>query len=113
FAVNAGTYLLAVAGMLLADFPSRVEVAPEERGMRRLVSGFRIAWGDGLVRRILVTMSTFSFFSLSFIYLMPTLASESLGMKTRRLRYWLVFAGFGVRAAIAAPITAAWRVRAC
>src|SRR5438067_6498020 len=62
FAVNAGTYLFAVAGMLLADFPTRVEVAPEERGVRRLVSGFRIAWGDGLVRRILVTMSTFSFF---------------------------------------------------
>ncbi|TMK88057.1 MAG: MFS transporter [Actinobacteria bacterium] len=66
------------------------------------MSGFRIAWADRLVRRILVTMTTFSFFSLSFIYLMPTLASENLGMKTRSLAYGLLFAGFALGAALGA-----------
>src|SRR5207302_10663983 len=83
FVVNAVTYLFAVAGVAVATFQTRVESGDRapEAGLRRLVSGFRIAWQDRLVRRILVTMSTFSFFSLSFIYLMPTLASETLGIK--------------------------------
>jgi MFS family permease len=103
FVVNAATYLFAVAGVVVADFPSRVD-APQssESGLRRMVSGFRIAWQDRLVRRILVTMSTFSFFSLSFIYLMPTLASENLGMNTRSLAYGLLFAAFALGAALGA-----------
>jgi MFS family permease len=102
FAVNAATYLFAVAGVVVADFPSRVVVTAAESGLRRLVSGFRVAWQDRLVRRILVTMSTFSFFSLSFIYLMPTLASENLGMNTRSLAYGLLFAAFALGAALGA-----------
>jgi len=105
FVVNALTYLFAVAGVVVADFPTRVSVVDDsspESGLRRLVSGFRIAWADRLVRRILVTMTTFSFFSLSFIYLMPTLASENLGMNTRSLAYGLLFAGFALGAALGA-----------
>ena len=105
FVVNAATYLFAVAGVVVADFPTRVAVvddSPPESGLRRLVSGFRIAWADRLVRRILVTVATFSFFSLSFIYLMPTLASENLGMKTRSLAYGLLFAAFALGAALGA-----------
>jgi MFS family permease len=103
FVVNAVTYLFAVAGVVVADFPSRVDAPPSsESGLRRMVSGFRIAWQDRLVRRILVVMSTFSFFSLSFIYLMPTLASENLGMNTRSLAYGLLFAAFALGAALGA-----------
>ncbi len=105
FVLNAVTYLFAVAGVVIADFPTRVSPddgpAPEA-GLRRLASGFRIAWADRLVRRILVTMATFSFFSLSFIYLMPTLASENLGMKTKSVAYALLFAGFALGAALGA-----------
>ena len=102
FVVNAVTYLFAVAGVTFARFPTRVEVAPEATGLRRLVSGFRIAWQDLLVRRILVTMATFSFFSLAFIYLMPSLASQNLGMNPRSLGYGLLFAGFALGAAMGA-----------
>src|SRR5439155_1854116 len=102
FVVNAVTYLFAVAGVTFARFPTRVEVAPEATGLRRLVSGFRIAWQDLLVRRILVTMATFSFFSLAFIYLMPSLASQNLGMNPRSLGYGLLFAGFALSAAMGA-----------
>src|SRR5438270_5186787 len=102
FVVNAVTYLFAVAGVAVADFPTRVQAVAEEKGLQRLVSGFRIAWDDRLVRRILVTMATFSFFSLAFIYLMPSLASENLGMNTRSLAYGLLFAGFALGAAMGA-----------
>jgi MFS family permease len=102
FVVNAGTYLFAVLGVAVADFPTRTEVPAPESGARRLVAGFRIAWQDRLVRRILVTMTTFSFFSLSFIYLMPSLASQNLGMKTRSLAYGLLFSSFALGAAMGA-----------
>ena len=102
FVVNAVTYLFAVIGVTVADFPTRVDIVPDERGLRRLASGFRIAWDDRLVRRILVTMTTFSFFSLAFIYLMPSLASDNLGMNTRSLAYGLLFAGFALGAAMGA-----------
>jgi MFS family permease len=102
FVVNAGTYLFCVAGMLIAKFESKVEVVVEEAGVHRLLAGFRIAWRDRLVRRILLTVSTFSFFSLAFIYLMPTLASENLGMNTRSLGYGLLFADFALGAALGA-----------
>src|SRR5947209_206729 len=103
FVLNAATYLFAVAGVVVADFPSRVAAAPApEAGLRRLMSGFKIAWADRLVRRILVIVATFSFFSLSFIYLMPTLASENLGMQTRSLAYGLLFAAFALGAALGA-----------
>src|SRR5205807_10146257 len=100
----AVTYLFAVTGVVVAEFPTRAaeSTAQPERGLRRLVSGFRLAWADRLVRGILVTMTTFSFFSLSFIYLMPTLASENLGMKTRSLAYGLLFAAFALGAALGA-----------
>jgi MFS family permease len=111
FALNAVTYLFCVAGMLLADFATRVQVMVEETGLRRLASGFRIAFQDRLVRRILVTMSTFSFFSLSFIYLMPAMASENLGMKTRSLAYGLLFAIFALGAATGALSVGTFLVR--
>ncbi len=103
FVVNAFTYLFAVAGVVVADFPTRPgwEAQPE-KGLQRLLSGFRIAWADRLVRRILVTVTTFSFFSLSFIYLMPTLASENLGMNTKSIAYALLFAAFALGAALGA-----------
>jgi MFS family permease len=103
FVVNAATYLFAVAGVVIADFPSKIEgAAAPEAGLRRLVSGFQIAWADRLVRRILIIVCTFSFFSLSFIYLMPTLASENLGMKTKSIAYALLFAAFALGAALGA-----------
>ena len=102
FVVNAVTYLFAVLGVVVADFPTRVATAVSEGGFDRIVSGFRIAARDKLVRRILVTVTTFSFFSLSFIYLMPSLASDNLGMNPRSFAYGLLFAGFALGAALGA-----------
>ena len=102
FVVNAVTYLFAVLGVVVADFPTRVVTAVSEGGLNRIVSGFRIAARDKLVRRILITVTTFSFFSLSFIYLMPSLASDNLGMNPRSFAYGLLFAGFALGAALGA-----------
>jgi MFS family permease len=101
FSVNAVTYLFAVAAILAARFPS-LPRSPDQRGFRQLVSGFAIAWNDRLVRRIIITMATMSFFVLPFIGLMPVLAADNLGMDVRSLAYGLLYAAFGTGAALGA-----------
>ena len=102
FAVNALTYLFAVAAVWITPFPGRAPGPAEESGRSRLLAGFRTARHDPLVRRILTTMATMSLFSLAFVGLMPALAAENLGMRPRSLGYGLLYAGFGAGAALGA-----------
>jgi predicted MFS family arabinose efflux permease len=102
FAVNALTYLFAVAAVWVTRFPGRVAGPSEDPGSRRLLAGFRTARRDPLVRRILTTMAAMSLFSLAFVGLMPALAAENLRMRPRSLGYGLLYAGFGAGAALGA-----------
>lgn len=99
FAVNAATYLFAVVGLVVADYPRRAGGVLAEQGLRRLASGFRIARHDPLIRRVLLTLSSFSFFSLAFIGLMPVIAEVNLGIGPRSVQYGLLYAAFGLGAA--------------
>ena len=101
FAANALTYLFAVAAIWVTPFPRRARDASEE-GRGRLLAGFRVVRHDPLVRRILTTMATMSLFSLAFVGLMPALAADNLGMRPRSLGYGLLYAGFGLGAALGA-----------
>src|SRR5690242_12273400 len=96
FGINAGTYLLAVAGLLLANYDRPNESKNTERAMARILSGFRIAREDPLVRRILVSMTLFSFFSLMFVGLMPAIAAKNFGIRAKSIQYGLLYAGFGL-----------------
>ena len=102
FAVNAGTYLFAVAGLLLARYPRRVGAVVAERGFSRLASGFRIARADPLISRVLLTLVSFSLFSLAFVGLMPVIAADNFGIRPRSVAYGLFYAGFGFGAALGA-----------
>ncbi|MBA3654320.1 MAG: MFS transporter [Actinobacteria bacterium] len=101
FSVNAVTYLFAVVAILAARFPPTPR-SHDLRGWRQLASGFAIAWRDRLIRRILVTMATMSFFVLPFIGLMPVIAADNLSMEVRSLSYGLLYAAFGTGAALGA-----------
>jgi MFS family permease len=101
FAVNAVTYLFAVVAIAGAEFPPPVQTH-ERRGIKYLVSGFSIAWNDRLIRRIITTLGTLSFFSLPFIGLMPVIAADNLHMDVRSLAYGLLYAAFGAGAAVGA-----------
>ena len=98
FAVNALTYLFAVAVVWVTPFPRRAREHSEETRSRRLLAGFRTVRHDPLVRRVLSTMATMSLFSLAFVGLMPAIAAENLGS----LGYGLLYAGFGAGAALGA-----------
>jgi MFS family permease len=103
FVINAATYFFAVAGLMLARYDRRpANGGIQERGLARMLSGFRLAWADPLVRRVLAIMFTFSFFSLTFIGLMPALAAKNLHIRPKSEAYGLLYAGFGMGAAIGA-----------
>ena len=95
FAINAVTYLFAVVGLVWARYPRRVDARVAERGLARLLSGMRIARADRLLSYVLITLFTFSFFSLAFVGLMPKIASTNLGLDPRSNAYALLYASFG------------------
>lgn len=102
FAINAATYLFAVAGLALARFDARNPNPVEGRPMEKLLSGFNIARRDPLIRRVLITMFVFSFFSLMFVGLMPEIAAANLGIQEKSQTYGFLYAAFGLGAALGA-----------
>ena len=102
FAINAGTYLFAVAGVILARYHPYAPGEVKERGLARLLSGFRLAAREPLIRRILTTLVLFSFFSLTFVGLMPAIAADNFGIRPRSIEYGLLYAAFGLGAATGA-----------
>ena len=102
FAINAVTYLFAVIGLLWAKYPRRTNARVAERGFARLLSGVRIARRDPLISHILLTLFTFSFFSLAFVGLMPVIANESFHIEPKSWQYGVLYACFGLGAALGA-----------
>ncbi len=98
FAINAGTYVFVVIALLLARVPAATRHAGGSQGVRRLLGGFSVARDDALVRRILITLTLFSFFCLPFIGQFPVLAAENLDLRPRSLAYGLLYACFGLGA---------------
>jgi predicted MFS family arabinose efflux permease len=102
FAINALTYLFAVVGLLWAKYPRRTNARVAERGLARLLSGARIARRDPLLSHLLLTLFSFSFFSLAFVGLMPVIADESFGIGPKSWQYGVLYACFGLGAALGA-----------
>ena len=101
FTLNGFTYLFAIATLLMVKIP-RPYPDTSEQGLRRVLGGFRVAREDGLVGRCLILITTFSFFCLPFIGLLPVIAGENLGMNVTGTTYGILFACFGSGAALGA-----------
>jgi MFS family permease len=99
FGINAATYLFAVAGALAIRPVALRGGRNGERGLRRLLGGFAVARRDRLVRSVLTTIASISFFCLPFIGLMPVVAAQNLGMTVTGFQYGLLYACFGLGAA--------------
>jgi predicted MFS family arabinose efflux permease len=102
FAINAATYLFAVTGLLWATYPRRASAVVEERGLARLLSGAQIARRNPLLRQLLLTLASFSLFSLTFVGLMPVIAEKNFGIDPRSDPYGVLYACFGFGAALGA-----------
>jgi MFS family permease len=100
FAANAATYLFVVVALVTvtADFSPK-----GRRGLgplQQLREGVAAARADRIITRVLLTIAVFSLCSLVFIYQMPKIAAEELGIEG--WRYTLLFAVFALGAVIGA-----------
>jgi MFS family permease len=102
FAINAVTYLFAVAGLVAAKATAGRRAPSADQGWRRLVGGFSVARRDPFVRQVLLTIASISLFCLPFISLMPVLAAKNLSMDVESLSYGLLYACFGLGATLGA-----------
>jgi len=102
FALNALTYLFAVVGLLWATYPRHTNARVAEQGFARLLSGVRIAKRDPVISHILVTLFTFSFFSLAFVGLMPVIADQSFNIGPKSFEYGVLYSCFGFGAVLGA-----------
>jgi MFS family permease len=102
FVINAGTYLFAIVALMMIRYPAPVAVDGAPGLLSRLGDGFRVARDDPLVRRVLITLVTLSFFSLAFVGMMPVIAADNLGLAPRSVEYGLFSAVFGLGAALGA-----------
>jgi MFS family permease len=102
FAINAATYLFAIIGLAWASYPGHTGAVVEERGFRRLLSGVQIARRDPLLSRLLLTLASFSVISLPFVGLMPVIADHNLGIDPKSVAYGVLYACFGLGAALGA-----------
>jgi MFS family permease len=103
FAINAATYIFAVAGLVLARYDARNPNPPQGKPLEKVLSGARIAWADPLLRRIFVTMFTFSFFCLMYVGLFPEVAHANFGISEKdKLGYGLLYGIWALGAALGA-----------
>ncbi len=102
FGLNAATYAFAIFSLVIAKYPPRIVRSAAETGFTRFLSGFKIARADPLIRRVLITMTAFSFFSLTFVGLMPEIAETNFGIGPKSAAYGFLYATFGLGAALGA-----------
>jgi MFS family permease len=101
FAINAVTYLFAIGSLMAVAIP-RPYPTFGEQGLRRLIGGFAVARRDRLVRRCLLGITSISFFCLPFIGLLPVIAGRNLDLDVQGTGYGVLFACFGLGAALGA-----------
>jgi MFS family permease len=99
FLVNAGTYLFALAGIAVITIP-HVRSQAVEKGIQKLVSGLRIARSRSVLSRMLIGMTMFSFVSLPYIGLFPTIARLNFHIAPTGPTYKWLYATWGLGACL-------------
>lgn len=100
FSINGATYLFVIAAVLVVDFSGAPPVHVGEGRRPGFVHGLRAVHADRVTERLLVTVALYSLCSLIFIYQMPVLAQDNLGITDRA--YQFLFGTFGLGAAVGA-----------
>jgi predicted MFS family arabinose efflux permease len=100
FALNAASFLFVVAALGRVELPVVAIVKDTVTGFRRLASGFAIAASDPVIKKSLITITTFSSLCLLWIGQLPVFADEQLGIADRDSRYGILYACLGIGAAL-------------
>ncbi len=104
FLINAATYLFMIAALVRVPLPAIRSVT--RQGWRQLTHGLQIARSTFPIGRVLATMALFSFFSLPYIGLFPTVADEAFGIEPASAAYKWLYAVWGLGACLGALSTA-------
>jgi predicted MFS family arabinose efflux permease len=96
FVINAGTYLFLILAILKVALPD-IRSTHRETGWRRALTGLRISRERPVLSRLLVTMASFSFFSLVYVALFSSVARMNFGIDPVGSTYRWLYAvwGFG------------------
>jgi len=101
FAINAATYLFAIFSLVIAKYPGHISEPWSSSGFKQLFSGFQIAAADPLIRRVLTTMMMFSFFCLTFVGMLPVIATDNFGVPVPSSTYAILYSVYGLGALVA------------
>lgn len=97
FVINAGTYLFLIYALMRVSLPHVVATHPET-GWRRALTGLRISRERPVLARLLVTMASFSFFSLIYVALFSSIARLNFGIDPVGPTYRWLYAVWGLGA---------------
>jgi len=100
FAVNAATYLFVIVAVCSVHVDFSPKGDRSESPVDQLRKGLRAARADRLISRVLITISVLSLCSLSFVYQMPAIAKDHLGMSGDV--FYVLFACFALGAMLGA-----------
>lgn len=104
FVINAATYLFLIIALLSVALPD-VRSTHSETGWRRMLTGLRISRERRVLARLLVTMASFSFFSLVYVALFSSVARINFGIDPVGPTYRWLYAIWGFGALVGALAT--------
>jgi predicted MFS family arabinose efflux permease len=96
FGANAVSYLFVIAAVLTVPLPRPPARERGEPVLRHVLDGLQMARRDQVVRRCLVTITTFSLVSLTFVGQFPVIAERNLGIDERSPAYGALYACLGL-----------------
>ncbi len=95
--INAVTYVFIILAVKVVPFP-HIGRATDAKGFDNLATGIRIVQRRTVLRRILLGLAMFSFLSLAFVGLFPTIARTNFGLDTSQSTYKWLYATWGLGA---------------
>ena len=99
FLMNAVTYLFVIGALLRVHLPVLQSITSEP-GWRQFAAGLKIARERTEINRLLISLATFSFFSLPYVGLFPAVASLNFGIDEGAPVYKWLYATWGLGAAL-------------
>jgi MFS family permease len=98
FYINAATYLFVIFALLNVHIPSFVP--DPTQGWRRFTAGLSIARDRPVVRRLIISLATFSLLSLPYVGLFPAVAKLTFNIDEIGATYKWLYATWGLGACL-------------
>jgi MFS family permease len=99
FLLNGVSYLAVVAAYMLVRVPARTQIPEPKPLVHELLTGFRYAFGEPAMRRLIWLLAALSLFTAPWQSLMPIYAGETFSGDSKTLGMLIGAVGLGALAA--------------